>query len=444
MTGAKTAVIGILCTLLAFPFTSCSNGKSASSAPVNPTSGTAEDSPSAQIVYGGMDRRMFDSLGEIEAASDAIVECIGQRNMGQSVATYYDPKFKKAVPTIGYTFWEMKVTNVFKGSAKSGDRIQFAQAYYVWTENNGVKERICHTAQKPLQVGREYLLFLLHDKNHGDYVAAGDYQGRYAVPSAELKAKGLAGTVTQNDLDMYDNEKHPEMRFIYKDVVQKYFGAAPANVPNLPPSAVSSHVRRIESITDDSPDAEFFYVKRDQRKYDDQPKNRPDYHVYKNLQELEAASDIIAECVVQEMIDQRVSVTYNSAFQKKIPSFGFTTWGVKVTKAYKGNPPGMVLAFDQPYCAWADQDGKRLRICSTLQKPAQAGQKLLLFLKAVPDYPGYTVTGDCQGKYGIPSDALKAKGLAGTATQSDLDMYDCESCPEISALYQEVVRKYFS
>ena len=195
----------------------------------------------------------------------------------------------------------------------------------------------------------------------------------------------------------------------------------------------------------DSPDAEVVFVKPNQRKHDDLPENQPDYHVYNKLSDLEAASDVIAECLVKEKLEQRVSVTFNPAFEKEIPSFGLTTWGVKVTKAYKGDPPGLVLAFHQPYCVWVNHDGKKLRICSTSQMPVQVGQKYLLFLKSVPpDDSGYMVTGDYQGKYAIPSDELKAKGLAGTVTQSDLDMYDGEIHPEIQSIYKDIVKKYFS
>ena len=202
---------------------STSSGQKASSSPVDQTSGIAEDTPDAQVVHEEMDRRMFNNLADLEDASDAIVECVGQKKLGQNVGTYYNPKLKENLPTVGYTFWGMKVTKVFKGNVKPGDQIPFAQAYYLWTESDGVTKRICSTSQKPVQVGREYLLFLLHDENHNDYVAAGDYQGKYAGPSDELKTKGLAGTVTQSDLDMYDDEQHSEIQSIYKDVVQKYF-----------------------------------------------------------------------------------------------------------------------------------------------------------------------------------------------------------------------------
>lgn len=202
---------------------SASSERKVSSAPVDQTSGIVKDSPDAQVVHEEMDRRMFNNLADLEDASDAVVECVGQKNLGQNVGTYYNPKFKEDLPTVGYTFWGMKVTKVFKGTVKPGDQIPFAQAYYLWKESDGVTKRICSTSQKPVQVGREYLLFLLHDENHNNYVAAGDYQGKYAVPSDELKTKGLAGTVTQSDLDMYDDEQHSEIQSIYRDVVQKYF-----------------------------------------------------------------------------------------------------------------------------------------------------------------------------------------------------------------------------
>lgn len=210
----KKAIILLTCVLLVFSLSACSGNQNSSSG----------QTPSAmEILNVAADKNTYENLTDVEANSAIIVEGIVKKNLGQEVNTYYDPKFKKDLPTSGWTNWQVEVTKVYKGDVKVGDKITYGQDYYIRDYGNGKKQLISITAQKPVQLSEKYLLFLSYDEGLKKYCATGDYEGKFAIPSDELKEKGISGTVTQTDLDLYENEKLFSIQSIYKEVVEKYF-----------------------------------------------------------------------------------------------------------------------------------------------------------------------------------------------------------------------------
>lgn len=212
----KRAAVILACILFVFSLTACSGGKASSS--------NSQASSDIELIFPATDGRIYDKLTDIETDSTIIIEGVIKKNLGQNVETFYNATYKKNIPTSGFTNWEVEVTKVHKGSVTVGDKITFAQYYFIRSKNDGSNQQICSTSQKPAELNQKYLLFLIYNKNTKVYDAVGDYTGKYVCPpSEELKAKGLAGTVTQKDLDIYENETYPDIQSIYKDVIKKYF-----------------------------------------------------------------------------------------------------------------------------------------------------------------------------------------------------------------------------
>lgn len=82
---------------------------------------------------------------------------------------------------------------------------------------------ISSTSLKPAVKNKKYIMFLRYDDNFRSYYPVCDYDGMFAIPTDEKKAKVKAGTLAQADLDVYDNETLPYLIPIYNEVVQKYF-----------------------------------------------------------------------------------------------------------------------------------------------------------------------------------------------------------------------------
>jgi hypothetical protein len=66
-------------------------------------------------------------------------------------------------------------------------------------------------------------MFLIYDERYNAYWLVCDYEGMFAIPSDEMKAKAKAGTLAQSDFNVYDLDGLNYLVPIYNEVVEKYF-----------------------------------------------------------------------------------------------------------------------------------------------------------------------------------------------------------------------------
>ena len=169
------------------------------------------------------DRILFENLQQVEDYSTIIAEAVAKKSIGQEVSTHYDYEFKKELPDTGFTRWEIEVTKVYKGDVKVGDKLPLLLQYYIWANSDGKKQLVTGSSLKPVVKGNKYLLILDYDDYNKGYWLVSDYEGMFAVPTGDLRAKVKAGTLAQSDLDVYDGETLQYLIPIYSEVVQKYF-----------------------------------------------------------------------------------------------------------------------------------------------------------------------------------------------------------------------------
>jgi len=215
----KTLIIPI-CFLLTLLAASCAAPPAASG------SGESGDTgiPSGiEVVRVATDMTVFDDLKEIEDYSTVIVEAVARKNLGQEVTTSYDYGLKKYLTGAGFTKWEIEVTKVYKGDVKTGDMLPLLLQYYIWTTEDGKKQLITGSYLKPAVKDKKYLVFLIYDDRNKGYWPVCDYEGMFAVPTDDMKAKAKAGTLSQSDFDVYDGETLHYLIPIYREVADKYF-----------------------------------------------------------------------------------------------------------------------------------------------------------------------------------------------------------------------------
>lgn len=202
-----------LIVFFSWSLTACSGSNSVNSIPSN-----------TELIHVSADRAIYQNLSDVEATSSVIVEGVIKENLGQKVKTKYNPGAKKDLPVFGCTRWQVQITKVYKGDVKEGSAITYGQEYYLWDKSNGGKQLLTTSAQKPVSINKKYLFFLTpYDDYYQCYYAAGDYEGKFAVPSDEQIAKAKSGTWTPSDLELYDNDSLLYLDTVYKEVVEKYF-----------------------------------------------------------------------------------------------------------------------------------------------------------------------------------------------------------------------------
>jgi len=207
----KRIAVIFFCLMIVFLVTSCK---------ANDASGIPSD---IEVVHGVADKITFENLKQVEDDATIIVEAVARKTIGQKVSTHYDTELQKDLPMGGYTQWEIEVTKVNKGDVKEGDKLVLLQDYYLWTYSDGKEQLITATDLKPAVKNKKYLMFLKYDDRNKGYWPVCDYEGMFAIPTDELKAKVKDGSLKQSDLDVYNYETLQHLVPIYNEVVQKYF-----------------------------------------------------------------------------------------------------------------------------------------------------------------------------------------------------------------------------
>ena len=180
--------------------------------------------PDIEIVRPMGDRIFYYNLLEVEERSDLIVRAVVKGTLGQEVFASYSGDLQKDLPAFGYTKREIEITQIYKGDINVGDKLVLAEEYYIWKYPDDKKQLVCFTLVKPAVKEKEYLLFLSYHKDLGAYYAVGDYQGRFDIPTDEIKAKGKIASLEELDLDRYyDGEPLHYLLDVYNEVLEKYF-----------------------------------------------------------------------------------------------------------------------------------------------------------------------------------------------------------------------------
>lgn len=164
-----------------------------------------------------------------------------------------------------------------------------------------------------------------------------------------------------------------------------------------------------------------------------------------DLQQVEDEATIIVRAVAKETLDQKVDTIYDREL-KDVPTYGYTKREIEVTQVYNGDVNvGDKLVLLQAYYIWTYSDGYKQLISSTSVKPVVKETEYLMFLRYNEIMEGYSLVGDYQGIYAIPTDEIKTKAEEGILDQSDLDIYyDHEPLHYMFPLYNKVVKKYFN
>lgn len=165
-----------------------------------------------------------------------------------------------------------------------------------------------------------------------------------------------------------------------------------------------------------------------------------------DLQQVEDEATIIVRAVAKGTLDQKVDTIYDYVLEKELPTYGFTKREIEVTEVHNGDVKvGEKLVLLQAYYLWTYSDGYKQLVSSTSVKPVVKGTEYLMFLRYNEIMEGYSLVGDYQGIFAIPSDEIKTKAEEGIVEQADLDIYyDNETLHYLFPLYNEVVNKYFN
>lgn len=168
------------------------------------------------------DRKYYNSLSEMEEECTIIIEGKAGDVLGQEVTTRYDAVLEKKLPGAGYTNHEFKITKVYAGDVKVGDKIPVSQQYFVWTYEDGTEQLVSSSAVKPYKKGEKYLLFLVYNDYREAYEPICDFQSIY--PVEELQMRATAKKVAQADLSyIYQVVEWDNLIPMYDEVRNKYF-----------------------------------------------------------------------------------------------------------------------------------------------------------------------------------------------------------------------------
>ena len=165
-----------------------------------------------------------------------------------------------------------------------------------------------------------------------------------------------------------------------------------------------------------------------------------------DLQQVEDEATIIVRAVAKGTLDQKVDTIYDDEIQEELPTYGYTKREIEVTQVHNGDVKvGDKLVLLQAYYVWTYSDGNKQLVSSTSVKPVVKETEYLMFLRYDKIMEGYSIVGDYQGIFAIPTDEIKAQAEEGILEQSDLDIYyNHEPLHYMFPLYNEVVEKYFN
>lgn len=133
-----------------------------------------------------------------------------------------------------------------------------------------------------------------------------------------------------------------------------------------------------------------------------------DYKIYKDVHDLEKASDLIVEVSSTSDINH-----INQTIEDEIPQFYWTETKVKVNKTYKGSSANEIIIYE-PYTAFYGQQGTKKMFIETDYKPIIPNTRYLMFLKKHED-GGYMPLGIHQGKINLDNHADIYQNLANSA-----------------------------
>lgn len=165
-----------------------------------------------------------------------------------------------------------------------------------------------------------------------------------------------------------------------------------------------------------------------------------------DLQQVENEATIIVRAVARGVIDQKVDTIYDDEIQEELPTYGYTKREIEVTQVHNGDVMvGDKLVILQAYYVWTHSDGYKQLVSSTSVKPVVEEMEYLMFLRYDKKMEGYSIVGDYQGIFAIPTDEIKVQAEEGVLEQSDLDIYyNYEPLHYMFPLYNEVAEKYFN
>lgn len=157
----------------------------------------------------------YDNLAELEEESDLIVVGTFKGNARQELDMRFDADFNKEVFYNVTSYNTFKISKVFKGDVKVGDKIEVAQHYGVYEDKFYTRGGLT-----PMLDGDTWMLFLVKNpEKFGDsYSCAGDTCGRYPVPGVVNEgAIPFSADMEKGVYDPYDFQDE-----IYDEILEKY------------------------------------------------------------------------------------------------------------------------------------------------------------------------------------------------------------------------------
>lgn len=159
------------------------------------------------------DRIVFNSLSELEEASDMIVvgEIINDPvTESETVCNEY---FEKDVFSGITSYSTIEVKQVLSGDVKVGDKIKIAQYCGVLED-----QFITFSEMTPMLKGDTWVFCLMPSYyTEGPYWCTGDSDGRYPLKNTTYRSTGLT---TNEDLGIYRRDSFKDN--IYNDLIEKY------------------------------------------------------------------------------------------------------------------------------------------------------------------------------------------------------------------------------
>lgn len=166
-----------------------------------------------EFVQLEQNRIVFDSLSELEEASDIIV--VGEiiDDPVTESETVYNEYFEKDFFSNITSYSTIEVKQVLSGDVKVGDKIKIAQ-YCGVLEN----QFITFSEMTPMLKGDTWIFFLMPSYDTNDiYWCTGDSDGRYPLKNTTYISTGLTAN---KDLGVYRRDDFKDN--IYNDLIEKY------------------------------------------------------------------------------------------------------------------------------------------------------------------------------------------------------------------------------
>lgn len=147
------------------------------------------------------------TLEDLENKSTAIIKA----SVAKELSTDIDFD-ERNIPYNYRTYSSLNVEKVYnsKNNVQKNDKIKVVEFYADWRDLRGSYRAITGDYYKPLEPGKDYILFLFKQEGRDYYEIIGVHQGKYVINASVLGEDGqpIKERLTPENLDIREDEPH--------------------------------------------------------------------------------------------------------------------------------------------------------------------------------------------------------------------------------------------